>query len=110
MALTYTYARLNGSGNSDSSTHLCFIFQQSINTGEVLPDWKHASFIEILKKGSRSGAAHYKPVSLASVPFKLLEHIIYHSIMINLNSFYILVDAQHGFRQYRRASSLVSKW
>ena len=110
MALTYTYARLNGSGNSDSSTYLCFIFQQSINTGEVPLDWKHANFIEMLKKGSRSGDANYKPVSLTSVPFKLLEHIIYHSIMINLNSFDILLDAQHGFRQYRRASSLVSKW
>ena len=48
-----------------------------------------------------SEAANYRPVSLTSVPCKLLEHIIYHSIMIHLNSFDILVDAQHGFRPGR---------
>ena len=35
------------------------------------------------------------------MPRKLLEHIIYRSIMIHLNSFDILVDAQHGFRAGR---------
>ena len=38
---------------------------------------------------------------MTSVPCKLLEHIIYRSIMIHLNSFDILVDAQHGFRPGR---------
>ena len=78
--------------------YLCFIFQLSINTDEVPPDWKHANFTAIFEKGSRSGGANYRPVSLTSVPCKLLERIIYHSIMIHLNSFDILVDAQHGFR------------
>ena len=55
-------------------------------------------FIFLFKKGSRSEAANYRPVSSTSVPCKLLEHIIYRSIMIHLNSFDILVDAQHGFR------------
>ena len=41
------------------------------------------------------------PSSLKSVPCRLLEHIIYRSIMIHLNSFDILVDAQHGFRPGR---------
>ena len=40
-------------------------------------------------------------ISLMSLPCKLLEHIIYHSIMIHLNSFDILVDAQHGFSPRR---------
>ena len=55
-------------------------------------------FYLLFKKGSRSEAANYRPVSSTSVPCKLLEHIIYHSSMIHLNSFDILVDAQHGFR------------
>ena len=50
---------------------------------------------------SRSEAVNYTSVSLTSVPCKLLEHIIYRSIMIHLNSFDILVDAQHGFRPGR---------
>ena len=84
---------------TEIAPYLSFIFQQiSINTGEVPLDWKHANVVAIFKKGSRSEAANYRPASLTSLPCKLLEHIIYHSIMIHLNSFDILVDAQHGFR------------
>ena len=59
--------------------YLSFISQQSINTGEVPPDWKHANVVEVFKKGSRSEASNYRPVSLKSVPCRLLEHIIYRS-------------------------------
>ena len=86
---------------TEIAPYLSFIFQQSINTGEVPPDWKHANVVAIFKKGSRSEAANYRPVSLTSLPCKLLEHIIYRSIMIHLNSLSILVDAQHGFRPGR---------
>ena len=60
-------------------SYLSFISQQSINTGEVPPDWKHANVVAVFKKGSRSEAANYRPVSLKSVPCRLLEHIIYRS-------------------------------
>ena len=86
---------------TEIAPYLSFVFQQSINTGEVPPDWKHANVVAIFKKGSRSEAANYRPVSWTSLPCKLLEHIIYRSIMIHLNSFDILVDAQHGFRPGR---------
>ena len=86
---------------TEIAPYLSFIFQQSTNTGEVPPDWKHANVVAIFKKGSRSEAANYRSVSLTSVPCKLLEHIIYRSIMIHLNSFDILLDAQHGFRPGR---------
>ena len=72
-------------------------------------DWKHANVVAIFKKGSRSKPAIYRPVSLTSGPRKLLEHIIYRSIMIHLNSFHILVDAQHGFRPGRsRETQLIN--
>ena len=86
---------------TEIAPYLSFIFQQSINTGEVPSDWKHANVVTIFKKGSMSEAANYRPLSLTSVPGKLLEHIIYRSIMIHLNSFDILLDAQHGFRPER---------
>lgn len=81
--------------------YLCFIFQQSINSGDVPSDWKHANVTAIFKKGSRLEAANYRPVSLTSVPCKLLEHIIYHNIMAHLDAHNILVDYQHGFRSCR---------
>ena len=35
----------------------------------------------LLKKGSKKEACSYRPVSLPSVPCKILEHIIFHHIM-----------------------------
>lgn len=86
---------------TEIASYLCFIFQQSINTGKMPPDWKRANVIAIFKKGSKSEALNYRPVSLTSVPCKLLEHIIFRCIMIYLNSLDILVDVQHGFRSGR---------
>ena len=43
---------------TEIAPYLSFIFQQSINTGEVPPDWKHANVVAIFKKGSRSEAAN----------------------------------------------------
>ena len=56
---------------------LCFIFQQSIDNGSVPADWKHANIIAVYRKGSRTAANNYRPVSLTSVPCKLLEHIMF---------------------------------
>ena len=36
---------------TERAPYLSFIFQQSINTGEVPPDWKHANVVAIFKKG-----------------------------------------------------------
>ena len=44
--------------------YLCFIFQQSIDTESVPADWKHAKIIAVYKKGSRTEAHNYRPVSL----------------------------------------------
>ena len=79
--------------------YLCYIFQQSLDSGDVPADWRHANMSAIYKKGSRVDAANYCPISLTSVPCKIMEHIICHNIMIHLNEHDILVDYQHGFRK-----------
>ena len=80
---------------------LSLIFQQSIDTGTISNDWKHANITAIYKKGPRTEAANYRPISLTSIPCKLLEHIIFHHIMSHLDNYNILVDYQHGFRKGR---------
>ena len=37
--------------------------------------------------------------SLTAVPYKILEHIVFHDIMTHLNFNNILVNSQHGFRR-----------
>jgi len=55
---------------------LSLIFQQSYNTG-ILPDeWKTAHIVPIFKKGIKTDPANYRPVSLTSVPCKVMETII----------------------------------
>ena len=44
---------------------------------------------------------NYRPVSLTSVPCKLLEHIMFRHIMTHLDAHNVLVDHQHGFRSNR---------
>ena len=63
---------------------LQFIFNQSLTTGQVPGDWKCANVTPVLKKGSKKEASNYRPVSLTSVPCKILEHIIFHYIMESL--------------------------
>ena len=50
------------------------------------------------KKGSKSQAVNYSPVSLICITCKLFEHIICNHIVAHLEDHKILTDLQHGFR------------
>ena len=75
------------------------IFTQSYVTGSLPKDWLTANVVAIYKKGNRSTPANYRPVSLTCVTTKLMEHIIFRSIMAHLDSHNLLQHYQHGFRQ-----------
>jgi len=83
---------------TEIAPYLHLIFNKSLLTSDLPIDWLTANISPIYKKGSRSVAANYRPVSLTSVSCKLLEHIIFHHIMGHLNQHHILSDYQHGFR------------
>jgi hypothetical protein len=63
----------------------------------VLADWRTARVVPIFKKGARGDPGNYRPVSLTSVPCKLLESIIKDDIMNHLISNNIIKNSQHGF-------------
>jgi hypothetical protein len=46
-----------------------------INQGTIPPEWKEANVVPIFKKGDKSRASNYRPVSLTVVTCKMLEHI-----------------------------------
>ena len=60
------------------------LFQQSIDKGEMPKEWSLANICPLFKKGDRSLACNYRPVSLTCVPCKLLEHIVCSNIMAHL--------------------------
>ena len=74
------------------------IFQQSLDTGKVPEVWKKANIATVFKKGERSIAANYRHVSIICVSCKVLEHIVFKSIMDHVDIHKILVHFQHGFR------------
>ena len=52
------------------------LFTDSLRTGVVPADWRTAEVIPIFKKGSKGDAGNYRPVSLTSIPGKLMESLI----------------------------------
>ena len=55
---------------------LSIIYNKSMYSGSVPSDWKDANVTPIYKKGSKSNPENYRPVSLTSVPCKLMESLI----------------------------------
>lgn len=84
------------------------IFQKSVDTAELPDEWRKANVIPIYKKGDRQNPANYRPVSLTSIPCKLLEHIIHRHIMDHIDKYKVLSNHQHGFRQGRSCDSQLS--
>ena len=57
------------------------IFMASLQQGAVPKDWQSANVVPVFNKGNRLSAANYRPISLTSICYKVLEHIIYKHIM-----------------------------
>jgi len=60
--------------------------QRYWESGEVPADWKLVNVIPIYKKGVRDVPANYRPISLTSVPEKLLEKITFGAIERHLKN------------------------
>ena len=52
---------------------LSVIFEKSHRIGEVPVDWRKSNVTPVFKKGKKEDPGNYKPVSLTSVPGKVME-------------------------------------
>ena len=59
--------------------------------------WKVDTVTPIFKKGTKSKAEHYRPISLTSVTGKILERCMRGAIVKHLTSNNLFSTAQHGF-------------
>ncbi|KAK4829737.1 hypothetical protein QYF61_006446 [Mycteria americana] len=73
---------------------LSIIYQQSWLTGEVPADWR-------LANGREEDLGNYRPVSLTSVPGKLMEQIILSAITRHVEDNQGIKPSQHGFMKGR---------
>ena len=79
------------------------IFERSIQTGKLPAEWCRAQVSDspIFKKGDKTSAANYRPISLTCILCKVLEHIMASHLVKHFDKHDLLYDLQHGFREKR---------
>lgn len=83
-----------------SAIILCKIFEQSLETGILPGDWLMGKVVPLHKSGDKHLAVNYRPISLTSIPCKIMEHIIVSHLTRFLESSSFFSPAQHGFRKF----------
>ena len=90
------------------------LFEKSLSTGQLPSDWKYSTITAIYKKGAKSEAGIYRPVSLTSVICKELESIIRDHTMEHLLRNKLLSNKQYSFVHGRSTMlqllNMLDKW
>ena len=82
---------------NELSRFLTYLFNKSLDIGEVPAKWKEQWVNLIFKCGTKNEAANYRPVSLTCITSKLMEHVVYSHTRAHLDKMSILSPFQHGF-------------
>lgn len=90
---------------STIATPLARLFRRSLDSGVLPDDWKKGLVVPIFKKGSKQDPSNYRPISLTSIPCKILEAILREGIMDHLNTHQLLSPDQYGFRPKRSCAA-----
>ena len=80
------------------------LFQKCLQTGEIPADWRKAHVTAIHKKGDKHDPSNYRPVSLTSVPCKVMEYFVREAIVSHMERNRLFTEHQFGFRSQRSTS------
>ena len=86
---------------NELAPHFYDVYRASLDEKKAVLDWKLQNVAPLFKKGSKDKPENHRPVSLTSVPGKILESIIAEDIMEHLESNNLISNSQHGFRRGR---------
>jgi hypothetical protein len=70
----------------------------SISTGRYINDWKVAKVIPLITSADAFDVCNYRPISIISVPSKILERHVHSTFYYYLESHRLITPHQSGFR------------
>ena len=93
------------------SAGMTLLFRSLLHQAKISKAWCDALVSSLYKlgKNDRSNSENYRPISLTSVSFKLLEHIIHSNVIEHLDHNNIITDAQHGLRSKQSCETQLIK-
>ncbi|KAJ7415068.1 hypothetical protein BTVI_39482 [Pitangus sulphuratus] len=88
---------------------LYMIYEKLWQSGEIPGDWKKGDIAPIFKKGRKEDPGNYWPVSLISVPGKIMEQVLLEALLRHMEDSVALRDCREK-RLQRIVVSSMSGW